>query len=102
MRADIIDVHAHGAEDNTRAIREQLLTGLRQSQGQKHIPTMLLYDEQGLKLYDDITTHVPEYYLFAAEEEILKKNADEIVRVMHGSTGGGPVNGEIVIELGAG
>jgi len=102
MRVDIIDVHAHGVEDNTRAIREQLLTGLRQPQGHKHVPTMLLYDEQGLRLWDDLTVHFPEYYLFAAEEEILKKYVDEIVRVMHGSTGGGAVNGEVVIELGAG
>ncbi|KAL0069089.1 hypothetical protein AAF712_003775 [Marasmius tenuissimus] len=100
MRADIVDVHAHGIEDNTRAIREQLLDGLRQPRGHKHVPTMLLYDEQGLKLYDDITTHVPEYYLFAAEEGILKDRADEIVRVMHGNAGA--VDGEVVIELGAG
>ena len=48
---------------------------------------MLLYDERGLRLYDDITTEVPEYYyLFRAEEEILKTNADDIVQTMlHGA-----------------
>ncbi|KAL0579890.1 hypothetical protein V5O48_002137 [Marasmius crinis-equi] len=100
MPADIVDVHAHAKEDNSRAIREQLLDGLRRPQGQKHMPTMLLYDEQGLKFYDDITTRVPEYYLFAAEEEILMAHADEVVRIMHGNAGA--VDGEVVIELGAG
>ncbi|KAG7088142.1 hypothetical protein E1B28_012164 [Marasmius oreades] len=100
MPSDIVDVHVHGTEDNELAIRQQLLDGLRQPQGQKHVPTMLLYDERGLKLYDDITTQAPEYYLFAAEEEILKERADELVHIMHG--GAGPVEGEAVIELGAG
>ncbi|KAK7028145.1 hypothetical protein VNI00_014960 [Paramarasmius palmivorus] len=100
MSAEIIDVHAHGHEDNSRAIREELLTGLRQPTGQKHVPTMLLYDERGLRLYDDITTKVPEYYLFGAEEEILKRHADDIVRTIHGNDG--VVEGESVIELGAG
>ncbi len=42
----------------------------------------------------------PEYYLFAAEEEILKDHASEIVGVMHRATG--VVQGENVLELGAG
>ncbi|ESK95188.1 duf323 domain-containing protein [Moniliophthora roreri MCA 2997] len=100
MAAEIIDVHAHAHEDNSRAIQEDLLAGLGRPAGQKHVPTMLLYDERGLRLYDDITTKVPEYYLFSAEEEILKNHAAEIVRVMHGSVG--VVQGESVIELGAG
>nr|QBB19872.1 methyltransferase and sulfoxide synthase [Flammulina velutipes] len=61
---------------------------------------MLLYDEQGLRLYDAITTEAPEYYLFGAEEEILKTRADDIVRVMH--AGAGLSAGEVVLELGSG
>jgi uncharacterized SAM-dependent methyltransferase len=58
--------------------------GLQKPQGQRTLPTILLYDEQGLRLYDEITTKVPEYYLFPAEEEILREHGSEIVRLMHG------------------
>jgi uncharacterized SAM-dependent methyltransferase len=54
-----------------------------------------------LRLYDNITTNAPEYYLFGAEEEILKGKADEIVAEMHQGTGGLFTN-EVVLELGAG
>ncbi|KAF9262875.1 hypothetical protein L218DRAFT_928448 [Marasmius fiardii PR-910] len=100
MPSDIVDVHAHKTEYNELTIRQQLLDGLQKPRGQKYVPTMLLYDERGLRLYDDITMNVPEYYLFAAEEEILKERADDLVRIMHGNAG--PVEGETVIELGAG
>lgn len=74
--------------------------GLNKPKGEKTLPTILLYDERGLRLYDDITTKAPEYYLFAAEEQLLRDNGIEIVRLMHG---GSPVrNGEFVLELGAG
>lgn len=66
------------------------------------LPTMLLYNERGLRLYDDITTRVPEYYLFGAEEEILKNNADEIVHAMHRGLGEVSIDDEVVLELGAG
>ncbi|KAG8807116.1 hypothetical protein FRC19_006856, partial [Serendipita sp. 401] len=78
----------------------EVLDGLSKPTGQRTLPTILLYDERGLRLYDDITTKAPEYYLFAAEEQILCDDAPEIIRLMHG---GGPVrNGEILLELGAG
>ena len=68
------------------------------------MPTMLLYDERGLRLYDDITTAVPEYYLFGAEEEILKNYADDIVATMqrNARTLGDPHTQGVVLELGAG
>lgn len=63
---------------------------------------MLLYGESSLQLYDDITTKATEYYLFAAEEEILKTYWREIACAMH-------LEGDIkageslsVVELGAG
>lgn len=96
----ILDVHAHSQNDNGLAIRKQILDGLQRPFGEKQFPTMLLYDEQGLRLYDAITTEAPEYYLFGAEEEILKTRADDIVRVMH--AGAGLSAGEVVLELGSG
>ncbi|KNZ73198.1 Meiotically up-regulated gene 158 protein [Termitomyces sp. J132] len=62
---------------------------------------MLLYNERGLQLYDDITTKATEYYPFGAEEEILKNKVDEIVQTMHhGETR--VFTDEIILELGAG
>ncbi|EIW71173.1 hypothetical protein TREMEDRAFT_42626 [Tremella mesenterica DSM 1558] len=48
----------------------------------KTIPTLVLYDEQGLRLYDKITSHAPEYYLFEDELSLLKDHGDEIARAM--------------------
>ncbi|KAF8798917.1 DUF323 domain-containing protein [Phlegmacium glaucopus] len=76
---------------------QQIRDGLSRPFGHKQLPTMLLYDEQGLKLYDDITTGASEYYLFTAEEEILKNNADVIVRTIHRDA-----QNEVIVELGAG
>lgn len=75
--------------------------GLARPIKEKTIPTILLYDERGLRLYDAITVGAPEYYLFGAEEQILKDHVDEIVKVMHGNTDGA-VEDEVVLELGAG
>ncbi|KAJ3969028.1 DUF323 domain-containing protein [Lentinula raphanica] len=97
MPAEIVDVQSSA---NLTAIQQQILEGLQRPAGQKNLPTMLLYDERGLRLYDDITTKAPEYYLFGAEENILKMHSTDIVMAMHNTTGCIP--GETVIELGAG
>lgn len=86
-------------------LRAEILAGLSAPPGQRSLPTLLLYDESGLRLYDDITTQAPEYYLFAAEEEILKHHGDEIVQAMRGGISSLDVTDEqdtIVLELGAG
>ncbi|GLB38624.1 putative histidine-specific methyltransferase, SAM-dependent [Lyophyllum shimeji] len=97
MPAEIVQLHP----DKTADIAGQIRGGLMRPAGQKELPTMLLYDERGLRLYDDITTKAPEYYLFGAEEEILKNKADEIVRAMHQGEKQVPTD-EVVLELGAG
>ncbi|KAF7364840.1 DUF323 domain-containing protein [Mycena venus] len=102
MPAHIINIQKGlGEKDLAVDMPAEVLKGLSNTSGGKSLPTMLLYDERGLRLYDDITTHVPEYYLFGAEEEILKKKSDEIVAAMHQLTGGLFTN-EVVLELGAG
>lgn len=100
MASQILDLHERSGNDNGLAIRKEIVDGLQRPNGTKTLPTMLLYDELGLRLYDDITTEAPEYYLFGAEEEILKNSADEIVRVMHAGAGLSP--NEVVLELGSG
>lgn len=103
---NIINVRAgHRDSDNHSSdadIRKQITTGLSRPTSQKSLPTMLLYDERGLRLYDNITTQAPEYYLFSAEENILKNHAADIVRVMHAADGGHLKGDEAVVELGAG
>ena len=60
---------------------------------EKRLPTLLLYDEQGLKLFEDIT-YLEEYYLTNAEIEVLTNHADEIARNI--------CAGSLVVELGSG
>ena len=104
MAIEIVDIHTSLKDGLSRCdLSQQILDGLSRPVGEKEMPTMLLYDERGLRLYDDITTAAPEYYLFGAEEEILKRHADQIVRTMHSrSSHGGPAADEVVLELGAG
>ncbi len=57
------------------------------------LPTLLLYDEVGLQLFEDIT-YLDEYYLTNAEIEVLESYAEQIAqRIQPGS---------LVIELGSG
>ncbi|KAI8324090.1 hypothetical protein GQ54DRAFT_296376, partial [Martensiomyces pterosporus] len=59
----------------------------------RSLPTLLLYDDHGLDLFDHIT-YLPEYYLTDCEIEVLKTNMDAIVAEI-------PDNSD-VIELGCG
>ncbi|CCG81205.1 Putative uncharacterized protein [Taphrina deformans PYCC 5710] len=56
------------------------------------LPTMLLYDEKGLQLFEKITYN-PHYYLTESEIEILQQNSVEIASQIRDST---------IIELGSG
>lgn len=105
MPVEILDVHSLSNEGIPNFdISKDIVDGLSRPAGQKNLPTMLLYDERGLRLYDDITTAAPEYYLFGAEEEILKDHADEIVETMHRNAKLSASHDaqEVVLELGAG
>jgi uncharacterized SAM-dependent methyltransferase len=95
----ILDVREPSSNDSgAPGVVEAIIGGLSKPKGARTLPTLLLYDERGLRLYDDITTKAPEYYPFSCEEQILSDHADEIVRAMHA----GKRDGEVVIELGAG
>jgi len=59
----------------------------------KTIPTMVLYDDRGLQLFDEIT-YLDEYYLTTEEIQILERDGDKIVEHI-------PDN-SVVVELGAG
>ncbi|KAJ2723435.1 hypothetical protein GGI07_002637 [Coemansia sp. Benny D115] len=59
----------------------------------RSLPTVLLYDNKGLELFDRIT-YLPEYYLTDCEIQVLQNNTSEIVAEI-------PDNSD-VIELGCG
>lgn len=71
-------------------IREKLRPGKGE---EKRLPTLLLYDERGLKIFEDIT-YLDEYYLTNAEIEVLTTHAAEIVQSLP--------EGSMIVELGSG
>ena len=88
---DIIDIRQDRIE---HSILDEMLAKLRPPAGAtKSMPTLLLYDEEGLKLFEDIT-YLEQYYLTNAEIDVLSHYADEIAsRIAPGS---------MVVELGSG
>jgi EasF-like predicted methyltransferase len=73
---------------------KDIKTGLRPADGgDKTLPTLLLYDEAGLKLFEKIT-YLDEYYLTNAEIEVLEKYAGSIAERIKPNS--------IVLELGSG
>lgn len=84
------DTISPGKEIN--AFADAVLTGL--SADRKHIPAEYHYDDEGSRLFDQIT-ELPEYYLTRAEIDALQRNAEEIV----GHLGDAQIN---VIEFGPG
>lgn len=74
-------------------LRKAIISGLNEYP--PTLPTLLLYDEPGLKLFEKIT-YLDEYYLTNCEIAILKTKSDEIVKRM------GLKDESVVIELGSG
>ena len=88
---DILDIR----RGNTSSfLLNELGEKLRGEQGkEKQLPTILLYDERGLRLFEEIT-YLEEYYLTNAEIEALKTHSDSIAKeIPHGVQ---------MIELGSG
>lgn len=81
-------------ETFNQSLLGQIKTGIRPPDGgEKTLPTLLLYDTDGLKLFEKIT-YLEEYYLTNAEIEVLENYADEIAKRIQ--------PGGIVVELGSG
>jgi hypothetical protein len=63
----ILDIRVGATEFD---ILQDIKTGLRPADGgEKKLPTLLLYDEAGLRLFEKIT-YLEEYYLTNAEIEV--------------------------------
>jgi len=86
---EIIDIRSSTVID----LRKAIVSGLKSIP--PTLPTLILYDEAGLKLFEKIT-YLEEYYLTNCEIEILKSKSDEIVKRL------GLKDGGIVVELGSG
>ncbi|KAI9649697.1 hypothetical protein NHQ30_002278 [Ciborinia camelliae] len=87
---DIIDIGHDGAEIE---LKSEILASLRPQSGLKSLPTLLLYDERGLQIYEEIT-YLSEYYLTNAEIDVLERSAESIAANI-------PSN-SMVVELGSG
>ncbi|KAI9757176.1 MAG: hypothetical protein M4579_003566 [Chaenotheca gracillima] len=88
---NIIDIRRSNIE---HSIKDEISEKLQPAAGQdKRLPTLLLYDEAGLKLFEKIT-YLEQYYLTGAEIEVLETHAMSIAeRVSSGS---------MLLELGSG
>jgi L-histidine N-alpha-methyltransferase len=84
-----VDVHLT-PEDRARALRDDVLSGLRASP--KSIPPKWFYDARGSRLFDAIT-RLPEYYPTRRERSILSRRAVEIAQLSRADT---------LVELGSG
>jgi L-histidine Nalpha-methyltransferase len=80
----------HVGVDRHRVLVEDVRQGLTDSP--KHLPSRYLYDDRGCELFEAITD-LPEYYVTRAEEALLRRHAEEIIRVTE------PVS---LVEIGAG
>jgi L-histidine Nalpha-methyltransferase / hercynylcysteine S-oxide synthase len=99
MSSRIIDIRLNDKTSTGEAdLREEIAKGLSRPLNQKSLPTVLQYDEEGLRTYGEITTDADEYRLYSAEEKILKCHAHDIVQVMYNQR---PVE-SVILELGAG
>ncbi|KAK3353194.1 C-type lectin protein [Lasiosphaeria hispida] len=89
-RVDIIDIRQAVVEINLKA---EVLSMFHSKDAPRRLPTLLLYDERGLQLFEGIT-YLEEYYLTNDEIELLRSSAAEMVKSIP--------SGAMVIELGSG
>ena len=88
---EILDIR-HGEMKDSLA--EDLKTKLRPANGEeKQLSTLLLYDEMGLRLFEEIT-YLPEYYLTNTEIALLERFASQLADHIP--------DGALLLELGSG
>ncbi|KAL3477005.1 hypothetical protein BJX99DRAFT_133996 [Aspergillus californicus] len=88
---DIVDIRQNDLE---YSLVSEIQKGINPPDGRRRsMPTMLLYDTEGLKLFEEIT-YVKEYYLTNAEIEVLETHSRRLVERI-------PSNAQL-LELGSG
>ncbi|KAK5133709.1 hypothetical protein LTR08_007463 [Meristemomyces frigidus] len=90
-QTNIIDIRS---DTSGFELKQMIAAGLQATVGkEKTLPTLLLYDDQGLKLFERIT-YLEEYYLTGEEICLLEEHADSIAGCMPA--------GCMLVELGSG
>ncbi|MGH8980784.1 MAG: L-histidine N(alpha)-methyltransferase [Acidimicrobiales bacterium] len=89
LSAITIDVHLADG-DLQAALERDVRDGLRRYP--KSIPPTWFYDEEGSRLFEEIT-RLPEYYPTRAERALLERHSDEIASFS---------DADVLVELGAG
>jgi uncharacterized SAM-dependent methyltransferase len=90
-KTEIIDIRVGSTDFDIVA---DIKKGLNpQNGGEKKLPTLLLYNERGLRLFEKIT-YLDEYYLTNAEIEVLETYADQIAQQIKPDS--------VLVELGSG
>jgi uncharacterized SAM-dependent methyltransferase len=94
----IIDIRPHPEQtENTlrQSIQESLnkITSDQWSEAGVDMPSLLLWDEQGLRYFEDVT-YSPSYYLTNEEIGLLEKNKYKIAERIE--------PGSMLVELGSG
>ncbi|TQS35347.1 hypothetical protein Golomagni_04234 [Golovinomyces magnicellulatus] len=74
-------------------LKRELLEYLKVTDGPRSLPTLLLYNQRGLQLFEEIT-YLDEYYLTNAEIDILQRSIFDITSTMR--------SGSMIMELGSG
>lgn len=88
---NIIDIRTDAAGIE---LKQDIVRGLNPENGEKKtLPTLLLYDEKGLRLFEEIT-YLDEYYLTNQEIWMLQNYADRIAERIP--------NDALIVELGSG
>ncbi|KAF6841865.1 duf323 domain protein [Colletotrichum musicola] len=87
---DIIDIRRAAVETN---LKDDIIAMWNPTNGPRKLPTLLVYNERGLQLFEEIT-YLDEYYLTNNEIEVLGKYSGEIARNISPES--------MVIELGSG
>jgi hypothetical protein len=70
---DIIDIRHDAVEIN---LKEEILDSLRPKAGPKKLPTLLLYDERGLQLFEEVSVPIMVMQLYG----MLTKCIDHVFR----------------------
>ena len=89
----IKDIQNHDGVENLSQEIKDTIKSPAGSQGPRRIPSMLLWDQEGLKRFEDIT-YLDEYYLTQTEIGILERSSDEIAQKI--------TPGSMLVELGSG
>ncbi|EFQ30701.1 uncharacterized protein GLRG_05845 [Colletotrichum graminicola M1.001] len=87
---DIINIQRVAVETN---LKDDIISMWNPKNGPRKLPTLLLYNERGLQLFEEIT-YLDEYYLTNNEIEVLEKYSNEIAQNISPDS--------MVIELGSG